>query len=98
MATRRGAERTRLALACLEAQRDAILGMASPLRRTDAKEAAEGRGRSVARRSGRLGLRIPLKRAAPPLGHELIELGAIPGDAQPRKEILELALLLFQAL
>ena len=45
--------------------------------------------KSVVRRSGRL---------AAPLGHELIELGAVPGEAQPRKEILELLLLLFEAL
>src|SRR5271154_5013222 len=45
-----------------------------------------------------LGLRTWLEGAIPPLGHELIEFAAVPGEAQPRQEILELALLLFEAL
>src|SRR5579863_693959 len=49
---------------------------------------------SVARR---LGLRIRLIGAAA-LGHELIELGAVLGETQPRQEILELPLLLLETL
>src|SRR6202453_2624404 len=62
----------------------------------DLKE-REARKGSVARWRW-LGLRTWLEGAIPPLGHELIEFGAVPGEAQPREEILELALLIFEAL
>ena len=38
------------------------------------------------------------KGRSPPLGHELIELGAVLGEAQPLEEFLELALLVFEPL
>src|SRR5271165_6894518 len=62
-------------------------------------ETCETRQTSVARfRRRRLGSRLRLKWALSPLGHELIELGAVFGEAQPREEILELALLVLEAL
>ena len=42
--------------------------------------------------------RLRLGRALAPLGHELIEFGAVLGEAQPPEEVLELALLVFEAL
>src|ERR1700722_3911571 len=61
------------------------------------KEAVEAGSASVARWRG-LGLRTGLEGAIAPLGHELIELRAIPGEAQSGEEILELALLIFEPL
>src|SRR5277367_5436231 len=63
----------------------------------------ERRSRAAARRTlvarfDRLTLRIRFRRTPAPFGHELIEFSAVPGEAQPCEEILELALLLFEAL
>src|SRR5208282_970089 len=76
----------------------AIRGMGGPCGHAG-RGAAEARQTSVARFGRRRpGLRIRLEGALAPVGHELIELGAVFSEAQPRKEFLELALLVFEAL
>jgi hypothetical protein len=44
----------------------------------------------------RLRLRCAVMGAIAPFGHELVELGAVLGKAQPPQELLELALLFFE--
>src|SRR5579863_6705638 len=50
------------------------------------------------RRRRRLAWRTGLERTLAARGHELIELAAVLGEAQPLEELLELALLVFEPL
>src|SRR5580704_9557530 len=104
------AERSQTALEASDALDASAVGLsfAAPMRKRGVlpwkgapqsrfKEAVEAQSASVARWRW-LGLRTGLEGAIAPLGHELIELRAIPGEAQSGKEILELALLIFEPL
>ena len=78
----------------LRAQRQ---GGSRAARAGEPREAPEAKT-SVVHFGRRAPFRIRLERAVAPLGHELVELGAVPGEAQRRQEILELALLVLEAL